>query len=236
MLAQKLLRRFSCVFCGQSGCVADSVGNTVCDRCLQVLPRNEIFCERCGQPLITAQLQGVMCASCQAHVPAYFKARAPFRYAFPVDSALKALKFRRQLMYAPAFATLLLPSLAESFSDVDCLVAVPLHRRRQAGRGFNQATELCRTLVKHTNLPVFTQVKRTRHTSSQSGLSAAARQSNLRNAFTIRGNLTERYPLIIDDVITTGATCEYLARALLAAGARRVSVLTVARSSLQDSQ
>lgn len=141
------------------------------------------------------------------------------------------MKFHRQLMYAPAFASLLVSLLKSEFSDCDGLVAVPLHRWRHITRGFNQAAELCKELAKRTGLPVLDSVARVRPTKSQSGLSSAMRKKNLRGAFAINGKPVPRYPLVIDDVITTGATCEQLARALRSAGVERVGVLTVARAS-----
>ncbi|NNL54703.1 MAG: ComF family protein, partial [Woeseia sp.] len=96
---------------------------------------------------------------------------------------------------------------------------------------FNQADELCNTLAKLTNLPVLLTTKRRRATRSQSGLDAAARLKNVRSAFVVDQPVRFRYPLIVDDVITTGATCNELAGALKQAGAPRVGVLAVARSS-----
>jgi ComF family protein len=173
---------------------------------------------------------GVLCADCQRLAPAFTRARSPFHYAFPVDTALKAMKFRAQLMYAPAFAALLLPVLKSEFTDCDALVAVPLHRWRHIKRGFNQADELCKALAKGAELPLSDSAIRLRATKSQSGLGSAVRRRNLRGAFAV-GRIRARYPLIVDDVITTGATCEHLAQALLGAGAKKVGVLTVARSS-----
>jgi len=216
----------SCVFCGNA-----QSDERVCQRCIDVLPWNDTFCDYCGQP-VTSQLPGgVSCATCQKRLPAYSKARSSFRYAFPVDSALKAMKFHGQLMYAPAFASFLLPLVEYEFDDCDSLVAVPLHRWRHIARGFNQSEELCRSLVRHTGLPSIANAKRIRATRTQSGLTSAMRRKNIRGAFAIQGKLQARYPLIVDDVITTGATCEHLAIALLDAGAEKVGVLTVARSS-----
>jgi len=141
------------------------------------------------------------------------------------------MKFRGQLMYAPAFASLLAPLLKAEFPEFDMLVAVPLHRWRHITRGFNQSAELCKELETLTNLRQSYDAKRIRATRTQSGLTSARRKKNLQGAFSVRGKLCGRYPLIIDDVITTGATCEHLALALLAAGAEKVGVLTVARSS-----
>lgn len=200
---------------------------------MDLLPWNHCYCERCGQPVAAEQPVGVFCADCQSSPPLFDRARSPLRYAFPVDTALKALKFKRQVMYAPAFATILMTTLNEVFPHVDALVPVPLHRLRHATRGFNQAIEISRVLASHSGLPINHQTRRVRPTTTQSGLSAAKRRKNLQHAFAVSGVLNARHPLIIDDVITTGATCDYLAAALLTAGARSVDVLTVARASIK---
>jgi len=229
MLTQikRFLLSHSCAFCGQGSGI-----NRVCDPCLQILPWNSVFCPCCGQPVAAAAAADVLCAACQQRLPAFYRARSAFRYAFPIDSALKSMKFGRQLNYAPALAELLLPAFDASFADTYILVPVPLHRRRHVMRGFNQSAEICHTLAKRTDRPVSDQAMRHRCTKTQSGLSAPERRRNLRNAFKVRGTLCGSQPLIIDDVITTGTTCESLALALLAAGADRVGVLTVARSSI----
>jgi ComF family protein len=216
----------SCVFCGDV-----HARERVCHRCVSVFPWNESICERCGQPVVSKLPAGVPCSACQQHLPAYAKARSVFHYAFPIDTALKAMKFRGRLMYAPVFASLMTPLLKSEFSDCDGLVAVPLHRWRHITRGFNQSAELCKELASFTGLPQLHDARRVRATRTQSGLTSARRKKNLQGAFSIKGKLCGRYPLIIDDVITTGATCEHLALVLLAAGAEKVGVLTVARSS-----
>jgi len=97
-------------------------------------------------------------------------------------------------------------------------------------RGFNQAVELCRPLHKTTGLPINMQATRIRATRAQTGLNANERRKNLRDAFSVKGKLQCRHPLIIDDVITTGTTCSQLAQTLLEAGAESVNVLTIARA------
>jgi ComF family protein len=215
----------ACVLCDQA---AD--GGRICGHCQQILPWNDIFCECCGQALVAAQPQGVVCEVCQAKRPPFDKARAPLIYDFPVDAVIKAIKFRRQLWYVPAFAELLLRNLQNDFAEVDALLPVPLHRWRQMTRGFNQAVELCRPLRKATGLPILTEAVRTRATMAQTGLNALQRKRNLKNAFAVVRRLGCRHPLIVDDVITTGETCSQLATALLSAGAKSVSVLTIARA------
>lgn len=182
-----------------------------------------------------------ICDGCHADLPAAPRALvaaepplafilAPMEYRFPVNAAIKAWKFRRRLEYTPAFVALLIEALAELPERPDALLPVPLHWRRQALRGFNQADELAVPLQRSLGIPVVTNVRRVRHTPSQSGLGAAARRKNLAAAFRVRGRIRARHLLLVDDVVTTGATSAQLARAVLRAGVERVSVLAVART------
>jgi len=214
-----------CVLCDQP-----AGQGRICRQCRRILPWNDIFCECCGQAINAVQPPGVACTACESRRPRFEIARAPLIYDFPVDAIIKAIKFKRQLWYVPAFAELLLRTLESEFAGIDALVPVPLHRWRQIARGFNQATELCRPLQQATGLPILTQAARIRATSAQPGLNAAERKKNLKDAFAVSGKLKCRQPLIVDDVITTGETCSQLAMTLLKAGAESVSVLTVARA------
>jgi ComF family protein len=163
-------------------------------------------------------------------MPLFVAALAPLEYSFPVDAALKALKFKRRLDYAPAFAELLRRMISQLPDDIDALLPVPLHWRRHAMRGFNQAVELCGPLRKQMGLPVLSNLKRVKDTAKQSGLDADERRRNLQDAFVATAPVEIRHVLIIDDVITTGETCRQLATVVLAAGAKKVSVLAVARA------
>ena len=147
-----------------------------------------------------------------------------------MDAAIKAMKFRRRLFYVPAFARILLQAMENMPGQFDALLPVPLHWRRQAYRGFNQAGELAIALSRKTGLPILNNVFRRRATPYQSGLAAADRQRNLRAAFTVRGTITARHVLIVDDVITTGETCRQLALLVLEEGAEKVSVIAIARA------
>lgn len=218
------LLRQPCVFCASR-----TVNGFFCNACRSSLPRIPFACIRCGQPLARALPAGLDCADCILRPPPFRAVRAALSYTFPVDAALKAFKFDGRLVYAPAFAELMSRELAH-FRHVDALLPVPLHRWRHAARGFNQALELARPLARRSRLPLFTMTRRVRPTRPQSGLSAAERRRNLRGAFALTRPLPCRHPLIVDDVMTTGATCGQFARILLAAGARDVSVLTAARA------
>ncbi len=156
---------------------------------------------------------------------------APLAYEFPIDAGIKALKYKRRLYYAPAFAEMLCDAMRFLPQDIDALLPVPLHWRRRAFRGFNQALEISSEIRRRYGLSLVTGVDRRRATRSQSGLSASERRRNVRNAFAVRRQLTARHVLIVDDVVTTGATTRQLGRTLLANGAEQVSVLAVAKAS-----
>lgn len=218
----------SCAFCGVD---AGPRRAPVCDDCAVDLPWIETACPRCAMPIASPPGSGDNCGACQSCPPPFDVAVAPLAYAFPIDAAIKAMKFDRRLHYLPAFAYLLGPAIQSLPGYIDGLLPVPLHWRRHAYRGFNQSDELARLVGKALGLPVFGNVRRRRATPYQSGLSAAQRRRNLRAAFTVRGELQTQYPLIIDDVITTSETCCRMAQVLLEAGAKKVSVLALARAS-----
>lgn len=217
-----------CAFCGTR---TDTAGERTCRGCVDDMPWIAEACSRCAVPLTAALPPGVPCASCQARPPPFSATVAPLRYEFPVDAGLKALKFGRRLHYAPAFAELIAGPMIRLPSDIDALLPVPLHRRRQIVRGFNQARELCLPLARRFDLPVIDVARRNRATRYQSGLSATERRKNLRDAFCVKGAARYRHIVIVDDVVTTGETTRQLANALLGSDVDRVSVLAVARAA-----
>lgn len=154
----------------------------------------------------------------------------PLAYEFPVDAAIKALKFRRRLWYGPALAQLVGRSFDTLPRDIDAVLPVPLHWRRQWRRGFNQAREIGRLIARQLDVPLIGGVRRIRSTRPQSGLSAAERIRNVRGAFVANRRCAARHVLIVDDVVTTGATVRQLAGVVLASGAESVSLLAVARA------
>lgn len=196
-----------CVFCG-SRCFGEE--QRICAGCLEDLP----WCEQLIAP----------------DVPPLITVASPLHYSFPADAALKLFKFHRRLDYGPAFAELLCRVLPQLADDIDALLPMPLHWRRQALRGYNQAQELAVVVRRKTGLPILKFVRRARATPYQSGLDAEARRDNLRDAFKATETVCCRHVLIIDDVITTGESCRQLGKVLLGAGAGKVSALAVART------
>jgi ComF family protein len=216
-----------CAFCGVARRHRETA---ICAGCEGDLPWISVQCRSCARPLAAKPDDGVLCARCQDRPTPFEAAAAPLAYEFPVDAAIRLFKFHRKLHYAPAFGELLCRAAAELPADIDALLPVPLHWLRHGVRGFNQAAEMCRPLHKASGLPIVRNVSRIRKTPYQSGLGARARRRNLAGAFAVRGTITARHVLLIDDVITTGETCSQLARELLANGVPKVSLLALARA------
>ncbi len=220
-----------CVFCGV---ISRGDERFVCAGCERDLPWITDSCRFCAMPVPGPLPPGVPCVNCQFEPALLAATVAPLAYEFPVDKAIKALKYHRKLHYQPAFSDILIRAATSLPADIDALLPVPLHRWRRIRRGFNQAEELAAPLRKEMSLPMFRGVIRTVPTPSQSGLSAAERRRNLKSAFSARGRITARHVLIVDDVITTGETCRQLARVLLDNGVSKVSALALARASGQS--
>jgi ComF family protein len=149
------------------------------------------------------------------------------------------LKYHGRRSIAPRLAALVRERCASVFADADAVVPVPLHRRREWSRGFNQADAIASAL----RLPVWRPLRRTRHTAPQSTLAAPARRLNVRGAFELRRgpwnrgrriSLSGACVVLVDDVSTTGATLDACAEVLKAAGAREVRAVTVARAVLDQ--
>ena len=216
-------------YCGL--CDLHAGGAAICPSCLDELPRICHPCGRCASPMPAALPEHVECGICQRDGRAFDRAYAPLEYGYPIDRAIKAFKFGKRQELAPMLAAIVLPWLEDHRDNVDALVPVPLHRWRHARRGFNQAHEIARELRKATSLPIDLRTIRRRQTKPQPGLHLDERHRNLAGAFRVRGALRCRRPLIVDDVMTTGATVNELAITLLEAGADTVSVLAIARAA-----
>lgn len=216
-----------CAFCGVDTRCPEQ---RICAGCHGDLPWIRSSCPTCALELPLAVPDGVRCARCQTNPAPFVASVAPLAYAFPVDAAIKALKFRRRVYLAAALAEILLEVWDRVPADVDALLPVPLHRWRELGRGYNQSFEIARPIAAETGLPIVRTVKRVVATPYQSGLPARDRNRNLKGAFRAARPLSARHVLIVDDVVTTGETCRQLSRTLRANGVARVSVLAVARA------
>ncbi|HXG03277.1 MAG TPA: ComF family protein, partial [Candidatus Binatia bacterium] len=174
---------------------------------------------------------GPVCGSCRRTPPPWDWARAAGLYTGALREALHAFKFGGRPALAGPLAELVFEQCgAELPATIDALVPVPLGRDRERERGFNQAALVAERLARRLKRPVRPGwLRRIRATPPQSDLGADARRANVRGAFAASARVAGRALVLVDDVLTTGATAAECARVLKAAGARVVGVLTVAR-------
>ena len=220
-----------CLSCG----VGAERPGTLCGACWSGLTfLAPPFCAACGFPFDYDLGPEVLCGGCTREPPRYDRARAVLRYDQVSRGLLLGFKHGDRTDGAPAFGEWLARAGSELIDDCDLVLPVPLHRRRLFARRYNQSALLAQALGRATGLPVLPDsLRRTRNTPSQGRLSPAARRRNVAGAFKVAPGAAERLggrrALLVDDVMTTGATVEACARALKRAGAAGVDVLTLAR-------
>ncbi|WP_095122556.1 ComF family protein [Pseudomonas sp. Irchel s3f10] len=206
----------------------------ICVACETDLPWLGEQCSTCALPLAAA---GLTCGECLLEPPAFEQVVVPWQYGFPVDSLITRFKHNAKWPFGHLLADVLGQYLQHRFDEglprPDALLPVPLAGKRLRQRGFNQAVMLARWLSQSLDLPCEEQVlRRIKETGAQQDLDAKARKHNLRNAFEIMpdAQVQGRHLALVDDVLTTGATAQALARLLMNAGAARVDVYCLART------
>jgi ComF family protein len=194
-----------------------------CRRCrAELVPLSPPWCERCGAP---ARRDLVSCAHCPPRTLS--RARAAFLFDGPARAAVHRLKFAGWRPVAEALGD----AMAASWDlATDAVTWVPLSRRRRASRGFDQALALARVVARRLDAPLEPLLRRDSDAGSQARRTGVERRLAMRGRFAALGTPPGRV-LLVDDVLTTGATASACAEALLAAGARGVSVLTAARAA-----
>lgn len=209
-----------CVLCG-----APAGARLFCDGCEHDLPRLAPACPRCAGP----SPGGAVCGTCLRSPPSFDSTAAAWRYEFPVDRLVHALKYGRRLALGETFATALAAALGRRRADV--VVPMPLSPARLRERGFNQAMEIARHLARATGARLDAHlVARVRDTLPQTDLPHDARAANVRGAFACTGVVAGMTIAVVDDVMTTGASLEELARTLKSAGAASIENWVVART------
>lgn len=207
-------------------CLAVSRERLVCRACERDLERPAGECERCASPLAP----GGRCIACRGRRLAFDAALARYDYRFPLDRLVQRFKYGGDLAVGRWLAERL-AERAASMPRPDLLVAPPLGAARLRERGFNQALEIARVVGRRLRLAVDAHaIERRRDTPPQARLDRRARQANLRGVFECVRDLDGLRIAIVDDVLTTGATADALARALKEAGAAHVSVWAAARA------
>lgn len=209
-----------CLLCG-----APAGAEILCDVCADALPRlPDALCPVCALPTPS----GETCGACLKQAPHFDSTHAGFRYDFPIDRLVQALKYDHRLAIAPWFARALLPAPPP---EGELMLALPLAKLRLAERGFNQALEIARPLARALALPLALEAcRRIEGGPPQASLPWRDRHRNVRGVFECSMNLRGKSVVVIDDVMTTGATLNEFARTLKKQGAARVTNWVVARA------
>jgi ComF family protein len=215
----------------------------VCARCwASVRTLAPPLCRTCGDALPSWRVLSVdtgLCAHCRRSPPLIVSGRAGGEYEGALRDIVHAFKYDGRRTLAAPLGRLMVSAGREVLDGAHCAIPVPLHPWRQLRRGFNQAADLATA----TGLPVVHALWRTRATRAQAGLTAAARRRNVRQAFRLSPlrsrhaldcALRDRIVVLVDDVMTTGATLQGCAQVLKQAGAREVRALTVARARVRQ--
>lgn len=232
----------SCAACGK---VYDATG-AFCPECaLGLEAMGGARCAVCGEP---GEFAKERCPRCELNPPPFERAISPYHHDGPLARAIHRFKYEDHPELARALGLLLAEALAEAqpvhperraaeskgqnFSSY-ALCAIPLHKSRYSQRLYDQAELLAVEVSKALKLPHLGALERVRATTRQVGLSEAEREANVRGAFRAVADVKGRDLLLVDDVLTTGATARAAAGALKEAGANRVVLLTVARAATE---
>ena len=213
----------SCLLCGQTPSEAP-----LCSGCCRDLPSVDCACNRCGAP----GNAGGICFQCQQNPPVYDRVTSAYRYEYPVSTLIKNIKYKKRPELLRALSNGLVERIIKSADMPDCIVPVPLHYFRLVERGFNQSLELSRLLGRQLQLPVdHGLLKRNRATVPQSSLAPEKRAMNVRRAFSLSGQPRYRCVALVDDIITSGATANEIARLLKNSGIKQVFVWSLAHAA-----
>jgi ComF family protein len=192
------------------------------------------FCDICGIPFEFETKQGLICPSCAGKPPLYDQARAALVYNDQSRDLILRFKNGDQTHAVRSFTPWLRRAGADMLTRADIIIPVPLHPFRLIRRRYNQSALLAQDLSKQSGAACYVDgIRRTKHTKVQGHLTYKKRYKNVRNVFDIkekyRGDLDGKDIVLVDDVLTTGATVNECCKVLRSAGAETISVLTVAR-------
>lgn len=227
-MAESYLKALADLFYPQRcvGCGARA-SDLLCAGCYEALPLIEPpVCGRCGMP---TAFDTPVCEECKGRDLFFDSARAPMRYEGVGEEIVHALKYRGYMTVAPRLAAPLMAHVAGESGPYDAVVPVPLHRSRRVRRGFNQAAVLGREVARALGAEPTEALSAVRATRDQVELSAAGRRENVRGAFRAESPVRGRV-LLVDDVLTTGATLSECARVLKDAGTGDVRALCLCRA------
>lgn len=185
-------------------------------------------CKKCGKPI--RQKEAEFCYDCEREDLCYEQGRSLWIHKMPVSSSIYAFKYKNRRVYGEVYGR----EMAKMFRkiirlwEIDVIVPVPLHRKKQKKRGYNQAEILAKEIGFRVGIPVDTTlIKRKKNTVPQKEFTRKERKKNLKNAFEVTGKVEGKRVLIIDDIYTTGSTIDSISILLKKAGAEKTYFLTI---------
>ena len=207
-----------CVLCGAK----TGRKMNLCLACENDLPRFKYACWQCGLPLVSDRVN--RCGQCIQKPPPFNRTLALCSYEKPIAALIMSIKFQQNLCYTKLLGNLLASHVAQQYQHEplpECIIPVPLYKKRLGKRGFNQALEIARPIAKQLQLAMpYKTCRRVKATKAQAETPAKQRANNVKDAFIV-STLSAKHVAIVDDVITTGHTVAEVTRAL-----RRVGVKT----------
>lgn len=232
-LKQAILKQH-CVLCDSSIDAPATNIHAVCTACLNDLPWHpKTACPQCGLASNGTGLNRTVCGSCISSPPDFDATYAVFLYAFPIDAMMLRYKYGNSLNLGDSFAMFLSEKvfLEDHTQNIDLIMPMPMHQQRLKERGFNQAHEIAKVLTKkHKDKLDFKSAIRQTLTPPQASLPLKERVKNIKGAFKVDGDFTGKRVAIVDDVMTTGASLNELAKTLKKAGAAHVECWVIART------
>jgi ComF family protein len=213
----------------------------ICDSCYQATLVERPCCLHCGCGLSATQ---PFCGECLKHAFDFNQLHAVASYQQPFPAFIKQLKYQHQLLNADLLGLLLANSIKQRYDhqalqQIDCLIPVPLHITKLRKRGFNQTQLIGNALLKHLSIPMLNDqfIIRNKHTNAQEGLTRIQRRKNLNGAFSLTEagikTLQGKNVVLLDDVVTTGATINSLCQCLLEANVKNIDVWCICRTELE---
>mgnify|MGYP006410787189 FL=1 len=246
---EQLLYPLKCLNCGvyiDPDIVSpNTMESCFCSLCMELgfYPIKKPYCTKCGVKFQTSFNENHVCESCLKKPLMIDRVRAALEYKGIIKNAIPLFKYHSKLSVAKVFEDLLFETFLQHYqgSGLDLIIPIPLHKKKLRQRGFNQAFLLIRNFVKQYKLcfdkpPSWeidtNSLARIKGTQPQTGFDIEKRKANLKNAFKVVNPkiIYDKHILLIDDVFTTGATCNEAARVLLKNGAKKVDALVLART------
>lgn len=217
----------TCILCSSPG-----FNNLdLCESCYRHLERNTQCCYQCAASLEVAANPNSVCGQCLSSPPAFDRTCAPFLYQGSLRYLILGLKTKADYENARLLGLLLAEYVLKNTELPNCILPVPLHTVRYRERGFNQVIEIARVVASELQIPLnLASCIRHRNTPHQTSLPAKQRRKNIKNSFSLVKPVNAQHVVIIDDVMTTGATVNELAALLKKSGVKRVDVWVCARA------